>query len=398
MTETQASAEHRAEPVRPVRLGMAGVNGYGGSLLDSIEAFGLELDVPLETAAVYEAFPERAPERLAALEASGVRVYTEYDAMLADDAVDAVWLPVPIHLHLEMTRRALRAGKPVMCEKPAAGATADVDAMIGERDAAGLPVLIGFQEVYDPLTRVVKQRLMDGMLGTVRRVSVRACWPRDASYFARSNWAGRREVEGRPVHDSPLANALAHFVNLSLLFAGVDRLDRAADPSDVRATLSRANPIENFDTVTLACATDAGPEVMVWLTHASEQSISPVIRVDGDAGMLTRDLREVRIKRPGLADEVWPVDGRNRRPMFTAFGCAVRGEPCADSLLATLELARPHTRLVDQLTACEIQTVDAAGFVEQVQPNGAVLRCLPGIEERFARAQETGEAPLADLW
>ncbi|MEM6391670.1 MAG: Gfo/Idh/MocA family oxidoreductase [Planctomycetota bacterium] len=394
MTEPTPPLQRVKAARSPLRLGVAGVGGYGDTVLRAVETFGPTLETPIETAAVYEALPDRAGERLASLKSSGVAVYGEYGEMVNDPSLDAVWLPVPIHLHLPMTLEALRAGKAVMCEKPAAGSTAELDAMIAGRDASGLPLLIGFQEVYSPLTRALKQRLLDGVIGEVKRVSVRACWPRDSSYFGRNNWAGRREVVGRPVHDSPLSNALAHFVNLSLLFAGVDGLDQSAAPIKPRVSLYRVNPIENFDTVTLACATEAGPEVLVWMTHACESGVEPVIRIDGSTGRVTRTLQEVRIEVPGRPDEVIPVDGRNVQPMYEAFAGVLSGHGGGASILATPELVRPHTSLVEQLAACPIHTVPADRIVEAERADGSVLRSLPGIEERFARAQNDGEAPL----
>ncbi|MEM1212401.1 MAG: Gfo/Idh/MocA family oxidoreductase [Planctomycetota bacterium] len=391
-SESPANPGRPARP--PLRLGVAGVNGYGGLVLDAVEKLGATLRNPIETAAVFEAMPERATDRLEQLRGSGVRVYAEYRQMLDDPSLDAVWLPVPIHLHLPMTREALRAGKPVMCEKPAVASMAELDAMIAERDASGLPLLIGFQEVYSPLTRTLKQRLLDGVIGEVERVSVRACWPRHSGYFGRNSWAGRREIDGKPVHDSPLSNALAHFVNLSLLFAGVDGLERSAMPLEPRVSLYRANPIENFDTVTLACATEAGPEVMVWLTHACQEGVEPVIRIDGSGGRVTRTFTEVRIEVPGQSDEVLPVDGRNVRPMYEAFAAVLSGEGSQASILATPELARPHTTLVELLTRCPIQTIPADRVEASVLDDGPVLRYLPGIEERFAQAQADNEAPL----
>jgi len=392
--ETEASATPSTQAGEPARIGVAGVAGYGGSIIDELRRIGGELAVPAELAAVYEAFPERATERLGTLADAGVACHATYEALLNDPRVEAVWLPVPIHLHRPMSEAALRAGKAVMCEKPAAGCLADLDAMTAARDAAGLPLLIGFQEVYDPATRQLKRRLMDGVIGAVRRVSVCGCWPRPETYFQRNSWAGRREIDGVPSYDSPLANALAHFVNLALSFAAVDRLDDAAVLDDLDATLYRAHDIENFDTVTLAARTGAGVELQAWLTHACSETVQPVIQIDGDGGRVIRTLNEVRVQRTGQAEEVVPLVSRDRRPMFSALAATVRGVECPDRILATPELARAHTALVERLAGFPVATFPDELIEHRPAPDGKALRGVPGIEQRFIDAQANSAAPL----
>ena len=72
-----------------------------------------------------------------AAELGVARSLGSYDALLADDAVDAVYIPLPIALHTEWTIRALRAGKHVLCEKPFATSAADAAACFDAAEAAG---------------------------------------------------------------------------------------------------------------------------------------------------------------------------------------------------------------------------------------------------------------------
>lgn len=67
----------------------------------------------------------------------GLAVHQGYDALLADESIDAVYIPLPNHMHVEWSLKALQAGKHVLCEKPMTMATAEFDDLIVARDKAG---------------------------------------------------------------------------------------------------------------------------------------------------------------------------------------------------------------------------------------------------------------------
>ena len=66
--------------------------------------------------AVCEIDPERREKCIA--EHSGVVAYSDFDEMLADKMIDSVHICTPHYLHFEMAKKALAAGKQVVCEKP----------------------------------------------------------------------------------------------------------------------------------------------------------------------------------------------------------------------------------------------------------------------------------------
>lgn len=361
----------------PVGVAVIGVGGYGTEVIQAIESFGPTLSPPLRLAAVYDVSPERCADVIDGLSVKGVQVHRSARAIAESPDVDAVWLPLPIHLHAQYTAMMLAAGKAVMCEKPAAGSLAEVDDMIRARDAFGRPVLVGFQEIYDPWTYRLKQQLLSGAWGKLRRITVRACWPRTAAYFKRNNWAGRREVEGRPVHDSPLNNALSHFANLALFFAGPE-LARAAMPRAVHAKTYRSAPIENYDTAMVYAELGGGADMVLWLTHASRELVDPVMRIQCEGASITRYMNEIVLEVAGKPAEHWPMAARDLRPTLEALGAAVRGRPPVEQVWATLELARPHVALVQEVSRVPIIDVPRT-LLDRVGSRDEQVRAVRGI-------------------
>lgn len=96
--------------------------------------------------------------------------YDSYDALIDDPAVHAVYVPLPNHLHVEWTLRAIDAGKHVLCEKPLALTPSDVDRVAAAARARGVVVAEAFMYRHHPLTRKVLGLVADHTLGTVRVV------------------------------------------------------------------------------------------------------------------------------------------------------------------------------------------------------------------------------------
>lgn len=97
------------------------------------------------------------------------KAYASYEALLADPEIDAIYNPLPNHMHVEWTIKALVAGKHVLCEKPI-GLTAD-EATFLKNEAAKFPklkVMEAFMYRFHPQWQKVKQLVDDGVLGEVK--------------------------------------------------------------------------------------------------------------------------------------------------------------------------------------------------------------------------------------
>jgi xylose dehydrogenase (NAD/NADP) len=122
----------------------------------------------------------RDPERTAAFarELDIPRAHGSYDELLADPEVDAIYLPLPIALHAEWARRALEAGKHVLCEKPLAPSLAEVASCFDAAEQAGRHLVEGLMWRRHPRTLRALGLLADGAIG--RLLHVRAALTVDA--------------------------------------------------------------------------------------------------------------------------------------------------------------------------------------------------------------------------
>ena len=98
------------------------------------------------------------------------RAHGGYEDLLADDDVDAVYIPLPNHLHLDWTIAAARAGKHVLCEKPLAITAADAERMIAACESEGVLLMEAFMYRLHPMWQAVRDLIASGRIGELREV------------------------------------------------------------------------------------------------------------------------------------------------------------------------------------------------------------------------------------
>ena len=106
------------------------------------------------------------------------RAVAPYEALLADPDIDAVYIPLPNHLHAEWTIKAARAGKHVLCEKPLALTVDEVDAMEVACREARVVLAEAFMYRHHPQTLKVKELVDAGAIGTLRYLRGSFSFPR----------------------------------------------------------------------------------------------------------------------------------------------------------------------------------------------------------------------------
>ena len=148
----------------PVRYGILGAANIARAFARGLAASPF---------AVVAAIASRGGEKAAAFaaELSIPRALGSYEALLADPAIDAVYLPLPNDMHADWAIRAAEAGKHVLCEKPLTLTAAAARAMFAAARAHGVHLVEAYPYMSQPQTLRLRELLAAGSLGRIRSVS-----------------------------------------------------------------------------------------------------------------------------------------------------------------------------------------------------------------------------------
>lgn len=115
--------------------------------------------------AIVSGSPESARQLAAFHGVPEVLSYDDYDALLASDRIDAVYIALPNSMHADYTIRALKAGKHVMVEKPLATSIAESEAMIAAAGESGAFLMTAYRLHNEPGTHAMLDAVRSGKIG-----------------------------------------------------------------------------------------------------------------------------------------------------------------------------------------------------------------------------------------
>ncbi len=199
------------------------------------------------------------------------RAHGSYEALLADPDIDAVYIPLPNHLHAAWTMEAARAGKHVLCEKPLALTAVEAEAMIDACREAGVLLMEAFMYRLHPSWVAVREIVASGRIGRLRAID---SW---FSYF-NDDPADIRNIAA--AGGGALYDIGCYPVNLSRMLFG-------REPDAVRATLvrDRASGVDVLTSGVLSFGDDVA-------TFTCSTRVEPDQRVDvyGDRGRISVEI------------------------------------------------------------------------------------------------------------
>lgn len=168
--------------------------GTGNIAHNHIQAY-LQFPERCQIVALVDIYPEKAEQKKAHYSLGHARVYSSYQAILADDSIDMVDICTPPYVHAAIAIDALHAGKHVLCEKPMAASLQECDAMIAAANASGKTLSIIAQNRFTDAFWRLKQVIDSGAAGKICHAQVDSFWWRGHSYYDLW-WRGTWEKEG----------------------------------------------------------------------------------------------------------------------------------------------------------------------------------------------------------
>ncbi|MFB3881560.1 MAG: Gfo/Idh/MocA family protein [Armatimonadota bacterium] len=397
---------------RPVCVAIIGMGGFARSHHHAV--YELERQGACKLVATCDPQPAVAAALAADLDFGNrqVRAYGSYQQMLEEcaDLLDVVTIPTPLPLHAEMHAACVERGLAVYLEKPPTLDIAELERMLAVEARAQKLTNVGFNYIIEQPRRRLKQRLLSGELGALKRACFHGLWPRATSYFRRTYWAGKlvyvtrsardeapsapccgraaASLDGRLVLDSCMGNAMAHYVHNVLHWAGLGGMDCWASPARVEAELYRAHDIESFDTVFARATTADGIELRFALSHASAGEERQAETVVCERATISYDIRS--------GWRLQHADGREEHG-DTGNSGLLAANLASYFAYVNGRAERPVTRLEDSRAFVELcdLTLVAAGHIQPVREPLATRVKEPDGGEYVVIGEKPDELDLA---
>jgi predicted dehydrogenase len=320
--------------MKPVRWGVLGAANFAREHM----APAIHAAKGAELAALATSDPAKA-EGFRAF-APGIAVHDSYEALLADPTIDAVYIPLPNHMHVEWTLKTLAAGKHVLTEKPIALKAREIDQIIAARDRTGLLAAEAYMIVHHPQWHRAKEWFEAGEIGDLVHADVAFSF----NLTDGGNIRMKPETGGGSLRD------------IGVYTFGCARFVTGAEPVDISARIHRESGVDVFAQVAAVMEGPRGRFTYGSMTSmrmynrqtATFQGTKGMIRLDGGPfNANVNDLAAVELHQGGnrVIRDRFPTENHYRLQV-EAFGRSVRtgsAYPCP------LEFVRGTQAMMDRV-------------------------------------------------
>ncbi|MEO0701939.1 MAG: inositol 2-dehydrogenase [Pseudomonadota bacterium] len=246
-----------------IRFGVLGCGRIG-----QVHARSLHHIRGANVVAVSDALPQAA-EALAEEVGAELR---ETEAIFGAADIDAIVICTPTDTHADLIEAAAAVGTPVFCEKPIDLDVARVRACLAAVDAAGIPLMIGFQRRFDPHFRALRAALRGGQIGAVEQIAItsRDPAPPPYGYIERSGGLFRDMT----IHDFDMARFLLDAPIRRVMATGATLVD------------AQIGVLGDYDTATVVMEAESGAQITITNSRRARYGYDQRVEVLGSNGML----------------------------------------------------------------------------------------------------------------
>lgn len=252
--------------------------------------------------------------RAAADELGIARAYGSYEELLADPDIDAIYNPLPNHLHVDWSIKALQAGKHVLCEKPLGLNTADTQRLL---DAAAahphLKIMEAFMYRFHPRWKMAKALIDSGRIGKLLTLH---------SHFSYNN----RETQNIRNHVSMGGGAL---MDIGCYSISLSRWLFNAEPTQV---IGQITPYEDYEVDCLISGILQFEQGSATFTAATKIEAQQYMEASGENGSIllpvpfnpiSDSATEIHIKHDGELEIITVEPSDHYREMVDAFARSI---------------------------------------------------------------------------
>ncbi|MEM9551560.1 MAG: inositol 2-dehydrogenase [Pseudomonadota bacterium] len=266
---------------------MTGISVLGCGRIGRMHADNLAAHPHAELAGVFDV---HAPSASEVAQKHGVPSHASADDAILSDKADAVLIATPTSTHVDLLEACVKAGKPVLCEKPIDLSLDRVNALASRIKGTDVPIMLGFVRRFDPGHAAARSACANGEIGDLHQVVITSRDPGMAP-------DGYIETSGGIFRDMTI-----HDLDLARFMLG-------EEVTEVSATGSRlVNPAlmdrcADYDTVVVTLTTASGKQAIITNSRQAVYGYDQRVELFGSKGMVISDNRRDHLMTKHLAGQ-----------------------------------------------------------------------------------------------
>ncbi|WNF38536.1 Gfo/Idh/MocA family oxidoreductase [Bacillaceae bacterium IKA-2] len=297
--------------INKTHIGIIGLGAIGERLMKQFQG---------QEDLVVTAFCDTNEIRLKAMaETFAIKSVTiDYQELLANEDLQAVYVAVPPKYHEEIVLAAVAAGKHILCEKPLANSLEEAKQIVTSVEKTNLVHAMHFPLNYQTSLQQFELLINEGYIGNLRRINLKMHFPHWPRLWQQSEWVAGREQGGYVLEVG------VHWIQaIQRIFGSItevrSQLQFPDDPSSCENGIIAEMKLENGISILIDGLSNIGGEEQIeFAAYGTEGTI------------MLRNWRQLLAAKSGAELEEIPVINGNGKNLISEFSKAIHGQEAAE--------------------------------------------------------------------